>query len=89
VAPTEFASRPVAPLARQKLSFALQSVRWVISTNMEIPLTDDQQCVISMFLERMNFMRNPATLFSRLLTILGERPPAPCCAAAIHWASFR
>jgi hypothetical protein len=29
-----------------------------------------------------NFLRN-------LLTALAARPPVPCCAAAMHWASFR
>lgn len=29
-----------------------------------------------------NFLRN-------LLTVFTARPPAPCCPAAMHWASFR
>jgi hypothetical protein len=30
-----------------------------------------------------------ASLLHRLTAALVARPPVPCCAAAIHWATFR
>lgn len=34
-------------------------------------------------------MRFLAPLLNAILDILTMPPPAPCCAGAVHWASFR
>lgn len=60
----------------------------VISTFLEALLTSRLHHVISRIIER-TIMASLSNFLRNLLTVFTARPPAPCCPAAMHWASFR
>lgn len=70
-------------------AIGLCRARHFISMNLELWLTPSRGICHFEYYRKDESMALLSRLLAPILTAFTARPAVPCCATAIHWASFR